>query len=117
MLNLYRHLLYGFIMGKNEIVQIDAERKLQFQNIMKSLKNLTDQRKAIAQETKDCWKYLKELGFDVKIVKRLLQLEQTDPEEIEYEEAVLKLYQEVLGDIGSTNYNHTTIGERDVIED
>jgi uncharacterized protein (UPF0335 family) len=58
---------------------------------------LEEEKKAIAQDQKDVLAGLKANGFDLKVVRKVIQLRKMDPQEREEMEQLIDLYRAVVG--------------------
>ena len=73
---------------------VAAEELKQF---VERIERLEEEKKAIADDIKDVFAELKGRGFDVKVMKRVIQLRAQDPSERPAQEALLALYLSTLG--------------------
>lgn len=61
------------------------------------IEKLDEEKKAIADDTKDVYAEAKGSGFDVKALRRLIQLRKMDSDERKESEAILETYMAALG--------------------
>jgi uncharacterized protein (UPF0335 family) len=75
----------------------------QLRQIVSKIENL-EQEKAQTQEAlTDVYKEAKGLGFDVKVLRKLITQRKKDQAKLMEEEEILDLYKHALGMIGSNN--------------
>lgn len=67
------------------------------QQIIKRIEALEENKKEIAQEIKDVYDEAKGDGYDVKIIRKVVQLRKRRPEDVSEEQAMLDLYMHALG--------------------
>jgi uncharacterized protein (UPF0335 family) len=66
------------------------------------IEKLDEERRAIADDIKDIYLELKGVGFDPKIVRKIVSMRKKDKAKREEEEALIDLYLAALGDLGDT---------------
>lgn len=72
----------------------------QLRAFIERIERLNEEVKAINDDKKDVYAEAKGCGFDVKIMKKVIQIRKQSPHEREEEEAVLDLYLHALGMAG-----------------
>jgi len=73
---------------------IAAER---LRSIIERIERLEEERKALASDIKDIYAEAKSAGFEVKVIRQLIQLRKKEPAEVEEQETLLDLYRRALG--------------------
>jgi uncharacterized protein (UPF0335 family) len=73
---------------------IAAER---LRSIIERIERLEEERKALASDIKDIYAEAKSAGFEVKVIRQLIQLRKKEPAEVEEQETLLDLYKRALG--------------------
>ena len=69
----------------------------ELRSFIERLETLEQEKKEIAEQTKEVMAECKGRGYDTKVVKRILALRKRDPDDVSEEEAVLAMYAEALG--------------------
>lgn len=69
----------------------------QLRQFIEQLERLEEEKKAIADDIRDKFAEAKALGFDVKAMRRVLQLRRKSQADREEEEAILETYLHALG--------------------
>ncbi len=69
----------------------------QLRALIERIERLEEEQKAINDDKRDVYAEAKGSGFDVKVMKRIIQLRRKDQAERQEEEAVLDLYMAALG--------------------
>lgn len=69
----------------------------QLKSIIERIENLEEEKKVISEDIKDVYAEAKGNGFDVKILRKVVQLRKKPEHEREEEESVLDLYLAELG--------------------
>lgn len=69
----------------------------QLRSYIERIERLEEEKKTIADDIKDVYGELKGVGFDSKIVRKIVQLRKRDAEELAEEEALLDTYKAALG--------------------
>ncbi len=78
----------------NEVGGIAADR---LRSIVERIERLEEERKALASDIKDIYAEAKSAGFEVKVIRQLIQLRKKEPAEVEEQETLLDLYRRALG--------------------
>ena len=69
----------------------------QLRAIVERIERLEEEKKAVAAQIKEVYDEAKGNGFDVKTLRKIVQLRRKKPEERTEEEAMLDLYMHALG--------------------
>ncbi|WP_156899378.1 DUF2312 domain-containing protein [Pleomorphomonas koreensis] len=69
----------------------------ELRQFVERIERLHEERAAIGDDIKDIYAELKGRGYDVKTVKRLLQIRRMDPDARQEADAILDLYMNALG--------------------
>lgn len=64
---------------------------------IEKIERIEKEKKAAADDIKDCFAYLKGQGFNTKIVRKIIRMRKRDKAERDEEEAVTELYLHALG--------------------
>ena len=63
------------------------------------IERLEQEKAGIADDIKDCYAEAKALGYDVKILRKVISLRKKKPNERREEEELLEIYLHALGDL------------------
>lgn len=77
------------------------------------IERLEEERHALAQDKSEVFKEAKGSGFDVKAMKRVIQLRRQDPDDRAEQEHLVDLYMVAMGDAGARTQIATRAGTRD----
>jgi uncharacterized protein (UPF0335 family) len=66
-------------------------------SIVERIERLQEERKALGEDVKDIFGEAKSAGFDVKVLRRVLQLRKMEPAVVDEQDALLDLYRRALG--------------------
>lgn len=61
------------------------------------IERLEDEKDGIVNDINEIYKEAKSIGFDTKILRKVVSLRRKDPQEIENEEALVETYKNALG--------------------
>jgi uncharacterized protein (UPF0335 family) len=61
------------------------------------IERLEEEKKALAEDIKDVYAEAKGMGFDTKIIRKVISLRKREQSEIDEEETILELYLRALG--------------------
>ena len=81
---------------KDGSASISAE---QLRNFVDRIERLEQDKAGIADDIKDCYAEAKSLGYDVKILRKVISLRKRKPNERREEEELLEIYLQALGDL------------------
>jgi uncharacterized protein (UPF0335 family) len=71
--------------------------KDQLRQIVERIERLEEEKQAIAADIKEVYAEAKALGFDTKVLRKVITLRKKDPQEREEEEMMLHTYLSALG--------------------
>ena len=66
-------------------------------SIVERIERLEEERKALKSDITDIFSEAKSAGFDVRVLRQLIQIRRLDPAEAEERESLLHLYMRALG--------------------
>ncbi len=69
----------------------------QLRQLVERIERLEEEKQAIANDIKEVYAEAKALGFDTKVLRKVISLRKKDPHEREEEETMLHLYLHALG--------------------
>ncbi len=78
----------------SDIGGVAGKRLLAF---MERIERLEEEKAALAEDIKEVYAEAKGVGFDVKIIRRVIKLRKMDPEKRREEDELLDLYQSAIG--------------------
>jgi uncharacterized protein (UPF0335 family) len=93
-------------------LQVSAKKELK--RLVDQIERLDEERKGIADDIRDKLTEAKGLGFDVKVLRKILALRKKSQADREEEEAILDVYLHALGMLDGTplgNYAKAKEGE------
>ena len=73
----------------------------QLLSIVERIERLHEERKALADDVRDVYGEAKGVGFDPKIIRKLIAKRAKDPSALQEEESILELYEEALARAGT----------------
>ena len=65
--------------------------------LVERIERLEEEKKAIAEDIKEVYAEAKALGFDTRVLRKVIAMRKKDPQEREEEEALLAAYLQALG--------------------
>ena len=68
----------------------------QLKNLIAKLERLEEEKTGITEGIKEVFQEASSSGFDVKTIKKILKLRKMDREQLQEEDALLKLYRNIL---------------------
>jgi len=71
----------------------------QLRNFVDQIERLEQEKAGIADDIKDCYGEAKSLGYEVKILRKVIALRKKKPNERREEEELLEVYLAALGDL------------------
>ena len=74
----------------------------QLRALVERIERLEEEKKTIAEDIKEVYAEAKALGFDTKVMRKVITMRKKDPQEREEEEALLALYMQALGMLPDT---------------
>lgn len=81
---------------------LQASAQSQLRQFIEQIERLEEEKKAIANDIKDKFAEAKALGFDVKAMRKIIQLRKKSLVERQEEEGVLEVYMHALGMLSET---------------
>jgi len=69
----------------------------ELKQFVERIERLEEEKKGISDDIKEVFAELKGRGFDVKIVRKIVQIRRQDASERQEQEAILELYMQALG--------------------
>ena len=79
---------------------LQASAQAQLRQFVEQIERLEEEKKAIAADIRDKFAEAKGVGFDVKAMRKILQLRKKTAVERQEEEGVLEVYLHALGMLG-----------------
>ncbi|MEQ8823291.1 MAG: DUF2312 domain-containing protein [Filomicrobium sp.] len=76
---------------------LQASTQAQLRQFIEQIERLEEEKKAIASDIKDKFAEAKSIGFDVKAMRKILQLRKKSAVERQEEEGILEVYMHALG--------------------
>ncbi len=76
---------------------LQASTQAQLRQFIEQIERLEEEKKAIASDIKDKFAEAKAIGFDVKAMRKILQLRKKSAVERQEEEGILEVYLHALG--------------------
>ena len=74
----------------------------QLRQLVERIERLEEEKQAIAADIREVYAEAKALGFDTKVMRKVIAMRKKDPQEREEEEAMLALYLQALGMLPDT---------------
>ncbi len=66
-------------------------------SFIERIERLEEEKKGLQDDIKEVYAEAKGTGFDVKIMRKIIQLRKMDKDDLQEQEAVLELYKQALG--------------------
>jgi uncharacterized protein (UPF0335 family) len=82
--------------NKDGSIAVSAQ---QLRSFVDRIERLEQDKAGIADDIKDCYSEAKGLGYDVKILRKVIALRKRKPNERREEEELLEIYLQALGDL------------------
>ncbi len=79
---------------KGKVGGVAADR---LRSLVDRIERLEEERKAIGADIKDIYSEAKSAGFDVKALRRVVQLRKQETADVEEQEALIDVYRRALG--------------------
>jgi uncharacterized protein (UPF0335 family) len=76
---------------------LQASTQAQLRQFIEQIERLEEEKKAIASDIRDKFAEAKALGFDIKAMRKIIQLRKKSAVERQEEEGVLEVYMHALG--------------------
>lgn len=74
-----------------------VEAAAQLKNVVERIERLEEEKKAVGDDIKSVYAEAKAVGFDTKVLRKLIALRKMDPDERAEQDALLESYLSVLG--------------------
>jgi uncharacterized protein (UPF0335 family) len=81
----------------------------QLNSIVQRIEKLEDERDELRLSIKDIYTEAKSLGFDVKVLKKVVSMRKQDAEKRQYEQAMIDNYMAALGMLADTPLGQASI--------
>jgi uncharacterized protein (UPF0335 family) len=81
----------------------------QLNSIVQRIEKLEDERDELRLSIKDIYTEAKSLGFDVKVLKKVVAMRKQDAEKRQYEQAMIDNYMAALGMLADTPLGQASI--------
>ena len=78
---------------------IGAVARDQLKSIIARIERLEEEKKALADDIKEVYAEAKSMGYDTKVLRKVISLRKQDSNERAEQEALLELYLGALGDL------------------
>ncbi|HCR85254.1 MAG TPA: DUF2312 domain-containing protein [Alphaproteobacteria bacterium] len=85
------------------MVNFGGQSGEQLRALVSKIENLEKEKTEVAEYIRDAYAQAKSQGFDVKILRKVIQLRKKDAEKLQEEEEILDLYKHALGMIPSSS--------------
>ncbi|GAB3131565.1 DUF2312 domain-containing protein [Novispirillum itersonii] len=76
---------------------MDNSAAEQLRSIIERIERLEEEKANIASDIKDVYSEAKSMGYDTKIIRKVISLRKKQPHELEEEEQLLTLYRMAIG--------------------
>lgn len=76
---------------------VEAVAQDQLKSFVERIERLEEEKKTITDDIKDVYAEAKGNGFDIKVLRKVIQLRRQDQNERAEQDAVLELYMQALG--------------------
>jgi uncharacterized protein (UPF0335 family) len=76
---------------------MDTAAAEQLRSYVERIERLEEEKANIASDIKDVYGEAKSMGYDVKIIRKVVSLRKKKPHELEEEEQILTLYRMAIG--------------------
>ena len=90
---------------------LPASAQNQLRQFVEQIERLEDEKKALGGDIKEKFAELKSMGFDAKIVKKVLAIRKKSKTDREEEQAILDTYLHALGMLSDTPLGQWSIGQ------
>ncbi|MCH9807244.1 MAG: DUF2312 domain-containing protein [Alphaproteobacteria bacterium] len=79
------------------MTSLQASTQAQLRQFIEQIERLEEEKKAIGSDIKDKFAEAKAIGFDVKAMRKIIQLRKKSQDERQEEEGILEVYMHALG--------------------
>src|SRR4051794_26522301 len=80
-----------------EEIQANGVAVDRLRSLVERIERLEEEKKALGSDIKDIYAEAKSAGYDVKVLRKLIQIRKQDPNEVEEQESMLDVYRRGLG--------------------
>lgn len=77
-----------------EVGGIAADR---LRSVIERIERLQEEQKALSSDIKDIFQEAKSAGFEIKVVRQIINMRKKEPAELEEEEILMETYRRALG--------------------
>src|SRR5262245_2047030 len=85
---------------------LQASAQKQLQQLIEQIERLEEEKKALSGDIRDKFTEAKGLGFDVKVMRKVISLRKKTRTERDEEESILTVYLHALGMLSDTSGQH-----------
>lgn len=85
---------------------LQGAAQAQLRQLVEQIERLEQEKKALADDIRDKYLEAKGVGFDVKALRKIIQLRKRSKTEREEEESILEVYMHALGMLPSTGTSY-----------
>jgi len=78
-------------------IEANKSSQEQLKRFIERVERLDEERKALNEDINEVFNEAKNVGYDVKVMKKLLMIRKMDPAELEEQEALLEIYRKAVG--------------------
>lgn len=90
---------------------LQASAQKQLRQFVEQIERLEEEKRALGGDIKDKYLEAKALGFDVKIIRKVIALRRKAKSEREEEQAILDTYLHALGMLADTPLGQWSVGQ------
>lgn len=83
--------------GKGKARDVGGVAGQRLRAFLERIERLEDEKKGLGDDIKDIYGEAKGVGFDTRIMKRVLKLRKMEPDKIREEDELLELYKSAIG--------------------
>lgn len=81
------------------MTQVVGDNKPQLKDIVDRIERMMDEQDTIKEDIKEIYLEAKNLGFDVKIIRKVLARRKRDRQDVEEEDAMIDVYEKALEEV------------------
>ena len=82
--------------SSNDVIQIGGNAGARLKSIVERIVRLEEEKKALGVDVKDVYTEAKSIGFDTKILRKVVKRSQMDTNQRDEEDDLIKVYEEAL---------------------
>ena len=83
--------------NKEEVKDVGGVAGKRLISFLERVENLEEEKAALAEDIKEVYAEAKGVGFEVKILRRIIKLRKMEPEKRREEDELLELYKSAIG--------------------